>query len=253
MAEIARPQAHPIIQKVAALNHYMSTDLLGGPKVWKLSWVINFQKGGTLIFVALLMYLYQNFSAEAFVYLALHGSYGLCWLLKDRVSPDPNWERRVTLGGGIASFVMVLGPYWLIPFLLISGIVVRPEASYGWLAFCVALHTLGVVIMMTADAQKYFTLKYKRGLITEGMFSRVRHPNYLGEMMLYGSYALIVMHWIPFAILAWVWGALFVPNMLTKEASMSRYPEWKAYHARTGMLLPKLFPPKQSAATGKTV
>ena len=29
-------------------------------------------------------------------------------------------------------------------------------------------------------------------------------------------------------------------NMLMKEASMSRYPEWDAYKARTGMLLPRL-------------
>jgi hypothetical protein len=27
--------------------------------------------------------------------------------------------------------------------------------------------------------------------------------------------------------------------MIMKEASMSRYPEWQAYRARTGWLLPK--------------
>ena len=30
-----------------------------------------------------------------------------------------------------------------------------------------------------------------------------------------------------------------LPEPLFKEASMSRYPEWAAYHARTGMLLPR--------------
>jgi protein-S-isoprenylcysteine O-methyltransferase Ste14 len=57
-------------------------------------------------------------------------------------------------------------------------------------------------------------------------------------MMLYGAYALIVQHWIPWLILAWVWGGIFSVNMLMKEASMSRYPAWEAYKARTGMLLP---------------
>ena len=36
-------------------------------------------------------------------------------------------------------------------------------------------------------------------------------------------------------------------NMLWKEASMARYPEWASYKARTGMLLPRLFPPRQVA------
>ena len=41
----------------------------------------------------------------------------------------------------------------------------------------------------TADVQKYFVLRAKRGLITDGLFSRSRNPNYLGEMFIYGSFA----------------------------------------------------------------
>ena len=53
--------------------------------------------------------------------------------------------------------------------------------------------------MIAADAQKYFTLRVKRGLITDGVHRYVRHPNYLGEMMIYGSFALMVWHWLPLA------------------------------------------------------
>jgi protein-S-isoprenylcysteine O-methyltransferase Ste14 len=236
--EQAKPQANRFVRKMSELNHYLSTDLLGGPKFLKLSWVINFQKGGTFLWVAFLMYFYENYSTGAWVYMALHGSYGLCWLLKDRVLPDPNWERKVTIAGGLVAFLLVLGPYWSFAFLLISGVVGLPPLSNFTIGLAVTLHTLGVVIMMTADAQKYFTLKYKRGLITDGMFKYVRHPNYLGEMMLYGVYAILVQHWIPWVVLAWVWLGIFMINMLMKEASMSRYPEWAAYKAHTGMLLP---------------
>jgi len=175
--------------------------------------------------------------------LALHGTYGLCWVLKDTIFPDPNWQYKVTLGGGLMSFLLVLGPYWTFPYILVSG-VLGPEqvmASLPMLAFAIGLHTLGVVLMMVADCQKYYTLKYKKGLIQEGLFRKIRHPNYLGEMMLYGSYALIVQHWIPWAILAWVWLGVFLVNMVHKEASMSRYPEWAEYKKQSGMLLPKLF------------
>ena len=39
-------------------------------------------------------------------------------------------------------------------------------------------------------------------------------------------------------VLAWVWGCLFAVNMVLKEASMSRYPEWAAYKKRSWWLLP---------------
>lgn len=237
----ARPAAR-IFQVQSALNRYLSEDFLGGPRVLKLSWVINFQKGGTAPFVLALMALYGNFSTDAFTYLALHGSYGLLWLLKDVVFPDPNWQKRVTFGGGFMAFAMVLGPYWSMPFLLISGVLgPRSPASPALLCAAVAMHTIGVALMFGADAQKFFTLKHARGLITTGFFARVRHPNYLGEMMLYAAYALLVRHWAAWCVLGFVWLQVFLPNMKNKEASMSRYPEWEAYAARTGMLLPRLF------------
>ena len=186
---------------------------------------------------------YQNFSVAACVYLALHGMYGFCWMLKHFAFPDRNWEKKVTIGGGLMAFVLVLGLYWVFPYLLISGILGPDQkmASLTVLTAAISVHTLGVVIMMTADCQKYFTLKYQKGLIREGLFKYIRHPNYLGEIMLYASYAMIVQHWIPWAILAWVWIGVFLVNILQKEASMSRYQEWKEYKKQSGMLIPKLF------------
>ena len=134
------------------------------------------------------------------------------------------------------TFALVLGPYWLAPVLIVLDDTQRP----AWLlAACAIAYAIGVVLMMASDAQKHFTLAERRGLITTGFFARVRHPNYLGEMVLYGSFAMVAGHLLPWLVLAWVWLGVFVPNMLGKEASMSRYPEWSAYHARTGMLLPR--------------
>ncbi len=223
-----------------ALTEYLSTDLLGGPKWIKLSWVINLQKGGTLPFVLALMFWYQNWTYAAWTYAALHGSYGLAWLLKDAVFPDPGWQRRVTIPAALSSFLLVLGPYWLAPWLLISGNA-GPSERPAWLLGAAGfIYAVGVCIMLAADAQKFYTLKFQRGLITDGMFRYVRHPNYLGEMMLYGAFALVTQHWIPWVVLLWVWCGLFAPNMIRKEASMSRYPEWAAYRARTGWLIPGL-------------
>ncbi|MFY0605117.1 MAG: DUF1295 domain-containing protein [Cyclobacteriaceae bacterium] len=242
-AHSEKQKAPIIIQKMSQLNWYLSHDLLGGPKLLPLYMVINLQKFGTFFFVAWLMYFYDHYSMAAWVYLGLHGSYGFIWLMKHFAFPDNAWEAKSTFAGLLVAFLFVLGPYWVAPYLLISGVlgdaIQLPSAIT--LMVAIVVHTLGVGIMMSADAQKHFTLKLQPGLITSGMFRYIRHPNYTGEMMIYGSYALLVGHWIPWAILAWVWLGLFMPNILMKEASMSRHHEWKDYKKRSKLLIPGLF------------
>lgn len=232
------------------VRDWISDDAFGGPKVLKASWVINLQKGGTLPFVLALMWAYDCWTPTAWTYTALHGSYGLCWLLKDAVFPDPNWEKRVTFGGAFFMWAGTLGLYWIAPVLIVTR---RIEVPSWHLGLATLGYVLGVVLMMGSDAQKYFTLKVKRGLsnppqsapglITDGFFSRMRHPNYLGEMLLYGSFGSLAVHWAPALVLVFIWSLVFLPNMLRKERSMSRYPEWPAYLRQAGFLLPRLIRP----------
>ncbi len=51
--------------------------------------------------------------------------------------------------------------------------------------------------------------------------------NYLEEMMIYGSLAMMVWHWLSFLVIAWSWDRLFTGAL--KEASMSRYSDWPEY------------------------
>jgi len=239
METTLRQAAPGWVRALDAFNTYISQDLFGGPKFIKMAWAINLHKPMTALVVALLMIRFDNFSTAAWVYLALHGTYGFCWLLKHVAFRDRRWETKVTVGGAVATFLM-LATYWVAPYLLISDVLgsERPVPS-GWLlATCIGLFVLGVTTMMAADSQKQYTLEHRPGLITDGMFRHVRHPNYLGEMMLYASFALLVQHWIPWVVLAVWWAMIFFVNMLMIESSLSRYPEWEAYKARTGMLLP---------------
>jgi protein-S-isoprenylcysteine O-methyltransferase Ste14 len=220
---------------------YLSQDLFGGPRLIKMAWAINLHKGMSVFVVAVLMIWFRSYTTAAWVYLALHGTYGIIWLLKHAAFRDHRWETRVTLGGAAATFLM-LATYWIAPYLLISNALGpdRPAPPSWLMALCIALFGLGLSIMTASDCQKHFTLKYQRGLITEGMFKYIRHPNYLGEMMLYASFALLIQHWIPWIILVFWWATIFLPNMLMIESSLSRYPEWESYKTRTGMLLPSL-------------
>ena len=222
--------------------HYLMNDFGGGRRWLKLAWVINFQKLATIPLFGVFIAWYHNTSAAAWIYLAMHGTYGVVWVIKDLTFPDPSFHKRITIGAGIVSFLSVLGWYWVFGWLLICG-VSRPGyplPDYIWFCLYVSLCIMGCVLMIAADAQKYFTLRIKRGLITDGMYRFIRHPNYLGEMMTYGSFALMLRHWLPFLVLAWIWGGLFAVNMKLKEVSMSRHAEWADYKKRSWWLVPGL-------------
>src|SRR5436305_393290 len=79
---------NPLLARWFRLRDYLTEDFLGGPKVVKFAWSINLQKGSTLFFVLALMAAFGDFSATAWTYAALHGSYGCIWLLKDRAIPS---------------------------------------------------------------------------------------------------------------------------------------------------------------------
>ncbi|MGB2923731.1 MAG: DUF1295 domain-containing protein [Limnothrix sp.] len=203
----------------------------------KVKHIINLHKGTTFLFVSALMMLYQNFSIGAWVYLALHGTYGFLWLLKDRIFPDKQWEEEIAPVVAFFGFFAIC-LYWVAPFILISQNV---EPPYPLIAVAIALNIFGVFLHYTSDAQKYYTLKYHKGLITEGFFARCRNTNYLGEILIYTAFALLAMHWLPFLILGGFIAGLFFPNMRKKDQSLSRYPEFATYKKNSSLLWPKLF------------
>ena len=212
---------------------------------------LDLHKALTGPLVLALMILYDVFTPAAWTYLALHGSYGVAWVIKDRTLPDKQWQRRVRWIGAVATWVF-LSFYWVAPVLLVLGTAGALElgdwspAGPATRAAAMALYALGLVLMVGADAQKNLTLALRNrdtnggGLITTGFFARTRHPNYLGEIMIYAAFALVVGHWLPWLLLAGVWGLFFLPNMIAIDASLSRYPEFERWTRRTGLLLPRL-------------
>lgn len=201
----------------------------------KIKHSINLHKATTFIFVLGLMFAYQNFTLGPWIYLSLHGTYGLLWLLKDAIYPDRQWEEEISLPLGVTTFGL-LGLYWVAPFLLISNFT---EPPLPLVAAAIATNIFGVFLHYCSDAQKHYTLKYKPGLISEGFFARCRNTNYLGEILIYTGFAMLAMHWLPFLILGGFVAGIFIPNMLKKDRSLSRYPEFEAYKTRSGLLFPK--------------
>lgn len=226
-----------MLKTISSIINYISTSIPPGPKILKLKDVINFQKGFTFFYVLYLMKYYKNYNITSYTYLALHGTYGLIWLLKDKIMPDQSWERKITIPSAIMVFLTVLGPYWLFPYFTIKN---KIDAKNMLLAISISLHSLGLVLMMASDSQKYFTLQIRKRLITNGWFKYIRNTNYLGEMMIYFSYALLSRKKESFLILFYIWSLLFIPNMLNKDKRILNKIGGKEYIIQSNMLLPFL-------------
>ncbi len=70
------------------------------------------------------MQYYQNFSTGIYIYLALHGSYGIVWLFKDYVYGDKTFVGRITIGSSML-LTILLCLYWLMPWFIASRLGIQ--------------------------------------------------------------------------------------------------------------------------------
>ena len=117
--------------------------------------IVNIHKGSSFIYILSLMFIYDNFTIAPCVYLALHGTYGILWLFKDKIYPDAQWEEEISIPLGILGFITIC-LYWVAPSILISH---NSEPSNLIITIAIILNLLGVFFHYSSDAQKYHTLK----------------------------------------------------------------------------------------------
>jgi len=203
---------------------------------------IDFHKGITFIYILMLINFYSAFdNTTIWIYLGLHGTYGILWVLKSFILPDKTWDQKTNFAYGLV-ILSGLSLYWISPWLIVSGyfnggdMIVAPN----WLiSIVIFMFGLGVFLHFSSDMQKHTILKTNPGtLISDGLFKRSRNINYFGELFIYLSFALLAMHWIPILILAVFMIIVWVPNMLRKDKSLSRYKEFEDYKNKSGMFFP---------------
>lgn len=197
---------------------------------------INIHKLLIIPLILGLMFFYNNFSLEAYIYLALHGTYSILWFLKYYWFRDKGFQVEIPIIKGVFSIFIIMLGYYLAPFLLISNNI---KASPFFIMVVIILYTIGVFFHFVSDIQKYYTLKYKKGLITEGMFSRTRNPNYLGEIVMYTSLAMFSKHWLPLVVITIFTVFVFLKLMKRKDQFLSQFEGFEAYKKRTWLLFPK--------------
>ena len=205
----------------------------------KQKYFIDSHKAVTFLAMLSLMAWFKQWdNPTAWVYLALHGTYGILWVLKSRIFPDKQWEEDKGWFYGLYIWAG-LSLYWIAPYIITSQNVQAPAWLLG---LSVSMYTFGIFLHYTADMQKHVQLKYNPGhLIEDGLMAGTRNINYFGELLIYLGFSLLAMHWIPLAVIALYLVVVWFPNMLKKDKSLARYAGFAEYKRKSKLFLPFLF------------
>jgi steroid 5-alpha reductase family enzyme len=205
----------------------------------KQKYFIDSHKAVTgLVILGMMAWFEQWHNPTAWVYLAMHGTYGLLWVIKSRIFPDKQWEQDKGLFYGLYIWAG-LSLYWIAPLLITSQNVQAPAWLLG---LAISLYTFGIFLHYAADMQKHIQLKYHPGhLIEDGLMTRLRNTNYFGELLIYLGFGLLALHWLPLAVIALYLVVIWIPNMLKKEKSLARYPGFAEYKRKSKLFIPFLF------------
>jgi protein-S-isoprenylcysteine O-methyltransferase Ste14 len=205
----------------------------------KLKYFIDSNKGAMfIVFIGMMAFYRQWQNTTAWIYLALHGTYGLLWVFKSSIFPDASWDRKTSLWFGLVSwFSLVL--YWFPAWWIMWKGVTAPP----WLlALAVSLNAFGIFFVFAGDMQKFTALKLRPAeLITDGLFRLSRNINYFGELLIYIAFALLPMVWFAFLPLAVFIITFWVPNMIRKDKALAALPGFREYKKSTRSFFPFLF------------
>lgn len=225
------------LSRSQSANNWKDSFMAATGHITQVRHFINAHKVLTPVVVISLMSYYGFYDVLAWVYLALHGTYCLLWMIKEYAFRDRRFEEEIHPLAGFIFVFCGLGVYWIAPYLIISEQLSAPN----WLLTLAIFTTMvGVFFHYVSDAHKHAVLSVQKGLITTGLFARTRNPNYFGEMLIYLGFAMLAQHWAPFLALAY-WWVFFFRNMMKKDQSMSRHPEFADWRKRTGLVIPKIF------------
>tara|TARA_B100000686_G_scaffold338726_1_gene411669 strand:+ start:219 stop:848 length:630 start_codon:yes stop_codon:yes gene_type:complete len=200
---------------------------------------IDLHKGATFIYILALMFIFNKDSnlnnINIYIYLALHGTYGILWILKSYIFPDRQWESKCSIWYGLLIWIG-LSLYWIAPYIIITNNIQSPN---WYISTCIFIYILGIFFHFTSDMQKFIQLKYNPNqLITTTMFKKIRNINYLGEFFIYAGFSMLAMHWIPMVALALFILLVWIPNMIKKDQSLSRYENFEEYQKNTNIFFP---------------
>lgn len=199
---------------------------------------INVGKGVTLSLLIAFIFLFGVRDLRQVIYLCLHISYCLWWLLEQVFYPQRRQQlfQEATGWGGFVFTILVVGVFYTLPGYLAFT---NPE-PIGMVAVAVALplYIFGSLINAIADVQKYTAKQYGASLVTDGIWRFSRHINYLADFLRYLSFSIIAGSAWGYLVPAFI-AFLYFQSILQKEAAMlAKYENFADYQRTTARLIP---------------
>ncbi|MBD2164834.1 DUF1295 domain-containing protein [Calothrix membranacea FACHB-236] len=198
---------------------------------------INIAKVLTIILLLAFAFVFGIQDLRQVIYLCLHISYCLWWLLEQWFYPQRRqiFNEPIGISGFLFTLLFVGVLYALPGYLAFTNPV---PLSITATAIALPLYTFGTLINATADVQKLTAKDYGAGLVRDGIWRFSRNINYFGDLLRYLSFS--VVSGSPWAyLLPGIVFAIYLQRLSQKEQSMSaKYPDYEDYQKSSARLIP---------------
>lgn len=154
------------------------------------------------------------------------------------------FDQQTTRLLGLAYFISALAllAAWPLYFYKI-GIL---PAWIGWLGILLALLGLSLRLWANQVLGAFYTRTLKvmenQIIVREGPYRLIRHPGYLGMLLVWGGIATATTNWIVLLIVLVVTIAAYVYRIENEEKMLlSMQPDYSEYRSHTWKLLPLIY------------
>lgn len=158
-------------------------------------------------------------------------------------TPMPRWLTSLT---SVHLFPMIVVTLGSLPMITAASIPGRSVGVLDVIAVIVTLTGTGLEHFADVDLRRFNRTKKPGDVLDIGLWSRSRHPNYLGEMLWWWGLYLFALAadpgswWTGVGALAMTVMFLTASIPFAEKRSMERRPGWSEYCERTPLLLPRL-------------
>jgi protein-S-isoprenylcysteine O-methyltransferase Ste14 len=158
------------------------------------------------------------------IYLCLHISYCLWWLLEQWFYPQRRqlFSEPASLAGFIFTLLFV-GVFYALPGYL--AFINPAPLSLVAVAVALPLYIFGSLVNASADVQKITAKQSNAGLVQDGLWRFSRNVNYFGDLLRYLSFSVLAgsiwAYLIPSAV-----ALLYLQRISQKETAMI---PWRLY------------------------
>ena len=211
-----------------------------GSQITQLT-AINIAKVVTIACLLGMAIAYGTTGIRPVLYLCLHVSYCVWWLLEQWLFPQRSQHIFTDKIGIVQTGLAIayVGVFYALPGYFAFT---NPEPiTHLTIAIALVLYIFGSQINTGADIQKMTAKTMGAGLVQDGIWRSVRNVNYLGDLLRYLSFSILAgslwAYLVPLSIF------LFYLNLMAKkeEAMAAKYPDFAEYRDRSTRLLPRIW------------